>query len=150
MSNPTRRPAPPAGPPTQPALFDLDAGVAAKQAGVARAAAGADPVWRETAYRVLRALARSRREVHVDDFYAACPWHPARPNAWAAVWQRALREGLLAKTGRTRPTRLPEKQAHDYPLYRSLAFRGGHGAAGARPVPGGPAGRPAAGARDDG
>jgi hypothetical protein len=109
---------------TQPTLFDFAAGLAGKWEGMGRAAAGAGPVWREFAYLALRGLALTRREVHVDDLYAACAWHPPRPNAWGAVWQRALREGLLEKTGRTRPTRLPEKHAHEYPLYRSLIYAG--------------------------
>ena len=89
---------------------------------MARAAAGADPAWREFAFLALRGLAQQQREVHVDDLYAACGWHPPRPNAWGAVWQRAIREGVLQKTGRSRVTRLPEKHAHDYPVYRSLLF----------------------------
>lgn len=121
----------PAVPPpaSQPPLFDLAAGLAGKRAGIAQASAAADPVWREVAYLALQALARRQSEVHVDDLYAACPWRPLRANAWGAVWQRALRQGLLEKTGRTRPTRLPEKHAHEYPLYRSRVFRCGRPAA---------------------
>ena len=82
MSKATRRVAPPAG---QPTLFDLAAGLAGKRVGMARAAASADPAWREFAYLVLRGLAATRREVHVDDLYVACAWHPPSPNAWGAV-----------------------------------------------------------------
>jgi hypothetical protein len=123
--------------------------VAGKRAGIARAVAGAGPVWREFAYLALQALARRQREVHVDDLYAACPWRPPRPNAWGAVCQRALREGLLARTGRTRPTRLPEKHAHEYPLYRSLAFQGAHeGSLGTEGGDEGDAGEPPARGRE--
>ena len=118
-----RETATPPGSPRQLPLFDAAAGRAGKREGTARADAGADPVWREAAYLALQGLARTRSEVHVDDLYATCAWRPPRPNAWGAVWQRALREGLLVKTGRSRPTRLPEKHAHDYPVYRSLIFR---------------------------
>jgi hypothetical protein len=45
------------------------------------------------------------------------------PNAYGAVWQRAIRSGLLAKTGRTRPSRQPGKNAHEYPVYRSLVCK---------------------------
>ena len=93
-----------------------------KLAGMDRASQGSDPVWREYAYVTLLEVAAQQKTVHVDDLHAVIEWHPANPNAWGAVWQKAIRRGVLAKTGLYRPTRLPGKHAHEYPCYTSLIY----------------------------
>ena len=93
-----------------------------KLEGMDHVSAASDPVWREYAYLTLLEVAAQRKTVHVDDLHAVIAWHPASPNAWGGVWQRAIRRGVLAKTGLYRPTRLPGKHAHDYPCYRSLVY----------------------------
>ncbi|HXI15184.1 MAG TPA: hypothetical protein VNM48_02350 [Chloroflexota bacterium] len=100
----------------------LEKEVQLKLEGMDRASAASDPVWREYAYGKLLEVAARQKSVHVDDLHAVIEWHPASPNAWGGVWQRAIRRGVLAKTGLYRPTRLPGKHAHDYPCYRSLVY----------------------------
>ena len=111
---------------TQLSLFDLDAGRTRRDAGMQRAAEnaeGAEPGWADYALGLLRSLCERQPTVHVDDLSAICERQPASPNAWGAVWQRARRRGLIAKTGHERPTRLPGKHAHSMPIYRSLVYR---------------------------
>lgn len=103
-------------------LFDLMAGRARRDAGVDAAAAAQGTQWGVYAAGLLEGLARALPEVHTDDLARVIEWHPAHFNAYGAVWQRALRSGLLAKTGRTRPSKQPGKHAHEYPVYRSLVF----------------------------
>lgn len=95
---------------------------AARDEGMARASAAVGPVWREHAFLALRDLAREKPTVFVDDLYARVEWQPRSPNAWGSVWQRAIREGLIRKTGRTAPSKLRGKHAHHYPVYESLVY----------------------------
>jgi hypothetical protein len=79
-----------------------------------------DPTWAARAYAALLALARRQSLIHIDDFLAAFPERPARPNANGAIWMKALREGVLVPTGQSRKCRTDSgKHSHVYPIYRS-------------------------------
>jgi hypothetical protein len=99
----------------------LATGRAARDAGLADAAAHA-PRFVDRALAALEAIARQQPTVHVDDVIAV-GIEPPHPNAWGAVWMRAINAGLIARTGETRPSSDPRKRAHRYPVYRSLVFR---------------------------
>lgn len=108
----------------QTSLFDLMSGRERRDTGMGLAEAGEGTAWGEYAYQILKTLAEELPEVHTDDLERCLEWHPRHPNAAGAVWMRALRNGLLERTGRVRPSKQPTKRAHSYPVYRSLVFRG--------------------------
>lgn len=83
----------------------------------------ADPHWRDYIDAKLEGLARERKTIHVDDLYAVIDRYPDSPNSWGSIWQRAIKRGVLAKTGLSRPTKLPGKHSHEYPVYRSLFYQ---------------------------
>ena len=83
------------------------------------------PGWSDRAYRAIVMVARYRPEVHVDDVLAIFREQPAHPNAWGAVWQRAVRERVISRTGRLRETQDRRKHRHQYPVYRSEIFANG-------------------------
>jgi hypothetical protein len=107
----------------QTSLFDLMSGRERREVGMDLAAAAQGTAWSSYCYGLLEGLAAELPEVHTDDLARVIEWHPAHFNAYGAVWQRAIRSGLLAKTGRTRPSRQPGKNAHEYPVYRSLVCK---------------------------
>jgi hypothetical protein len=79
------------------------------------------PGFAEAAYSVIRSIAEKQPTVHVDDVLAVCPVAPHHPNAWGAVWMRAIRDRIIAHSGMVRPCRTDaKKNAHRYPVYRSL------------------------------
>lgn len=82
------------------------------------------PGFAAAAYEAIQSIAASQASVHIDDVLACGLPQPHHPNAWGAVWMRAIRAGLIERTDETRAcTRDPKKHAHRYPVYRSLAFQ---------------------------
>jgi hypothetical protein len=79
----------------------------------------------EVAYAAICHVARRQSEVHVDDILRFCKARPSHPNAWGAVWMRAIKDGTIMRTGRVRPCESdPLKHKHNYPVYRSGVFHG--------------------------
>ncbi len=106
-------------------LFDWADGAARRDRGMALASGAQEreaPGWAERAYAHLEALSLTREFVYTDDLLAVFPERPAHPNAYGAVWQRAIRNGLLSRTGMMRESRDPKKHRHNYPLYRSEIY----------------------------
>jgi len=95
---------------------------AKRDGGIARATSAQPIGWPEYAYGVLVDLARDEPTVHVDQFYARITWFGGHPNAMGGIWTRAIKAGVLVNTGQLRPTRLPGKNAHGCPVYRSLIY----------------------------
>lgn len=91
--------------------------------GMALAAHAEGPDFATAAYMAIRAVALRQITVHVDDVRRQCLLQPAHPNAFGAVWMRAIREGLIAPTGQRRKSTDPKKHAHQYPVYASLIVR---------------------------
>lgn len=82
-----------------------------------------DPGWRVRAYAAIHLVAAAQDSVHVDDIRAVFREPPLHPNAWGAVWMRAIRAGIISHSGRVRPCRSdPRKHAHQYPVYDSLVY----------------------------
>lgn len=114
---------------TKPDLFSYAAEAESrKQAGMKLALFAQDekvPEWSELAYRAIVAIAKRQETVHIDDVLRAFAAKPIHPNAWGSVWQRAIREDVIAHTGRVRKCSSdPKKNAHQYPIYSSLIFAG--------------------------
>lgn len=91
--------------------------------GMASAISG-QPDWGETAYLAICDIARRQRTVHVDDVLAVVSAKPRHPNAWGSIWMRAIREGIIERTGLVRKSEDAKKNSHQYPIYRSLMFSG--------------------------
>jgi hypothetical protein len=82
-----------------------------------------DPAWVERAYNAIVEIAKRSETVHVDDVLSTFSNPPRHPNSWGAVWMRAIRNGVIARTGTARPCTIdPKKHAHNYPVYRSLVL----------------------------
>ena len=108
-------------------LFAWADGAALRDSGMAAAGEAQErdaPGWAERAYQAIRIVARRDPEVHVDDVLAIFREQPAHPNAWGSVWQRAVRDGVISRTGRLRETRDRRKHRHQYPVYQSEIFAG--------------------------
>jgi hypothetical protein len=107
-------------------LFDWaehrrDAGMV--EAAFAEELTGSD--FGETAYAAICHVARRQCEVHVDDVLRYCRVKPGHPNAWGAVWMRAIKDGTLLKSDedRFRPCQSdPGKHKHQYRVYQSGLF----------------------------
>lgn len=76
--------------------------------------------WAELAYMAILSVARMKETVHVDDVRAIFSHEPHHHNAWGAVWMRAIRDGVIERTGTVRPSIDPKKHKHQYAVYRSL------------------------------
>jgi hypothetical protein len=84
-----------------------------------------NPDFGEAAYAAIRHVARRQCEVHVDDILRFCKTRPSHPNAWGAVWMRAIKDGVIVRTGRVKPCLSdPAKHKHQYPVYQSGLFYG--------------------------
>lgn len=80
----------------------------------------------EVAYAAICHVARRQSEVHVDDVLRFCRIKPSHPNAWGAVWMRAIKDGTIIRTGTVRPCLSDAgKHKHNYPVYESGIFRTG-------------------------
>lgn len=77
----------------------------------------------EVAYAAICHVARRQCEVHVDDILRFCKIRPSHPNAWGAVWMRAIKDGTIIRTGTARPCVSDAgKHKHNYPVYASGIF----------------------------
>lgn len=84
-----------------------------------------NPDFGEAAYAAICHVARRQCEVHVDDVLRYLKVRPSHPNAFGAVWLRAIRDGVIIRTGTVRPCLSdPIKNKHQYPVYRSGLFYG--------------------------
>lgn len=96
--------------------------------GMALAADAQDravPGFTELAYAHIFNLACEHEEVHIDLFLTTFKIKPDHPNAFGAPWQKAKRDRVIEHSGRVLPCTVdPTKHAHQYPLYRSLIYRG--------------------------
>lgn len=109
----------------QPDLFEI--AQCRRERGMGLAADAEDreqPEFAEIAYSAIRTIAEQQDTVHVDDVLPLCTVKPNHPNAFGAVWMRAIRERIIAHSGTVRPCRTDaKKNAHRYPVYRSLVGR---------------------------
>lgn len=71
-------------------------------------------------YNAICAVARRQEEVHVDHVIPLVKTKPTHFNSAGAVWMRAIKEGVILKTGMTRPCMTDSgKHRHSSPVYRS-------------------------------
>jgi hypothetical protein len=89
----------------------------------ARAEDFVQPDFAQAAYIAIRAVALRQELLHVDDIRRQCLIEPSHFNSWGAVWMRAIRDGLIERTGQYRKSTDPKKHAHQYPIYLSLIVK---------------------------
>jgi hypothetical protein len=98
-----------------------------KQRGMFLATAAQEfvsPLWSERAFNAIVRLARVNATVHVDDVLRFFHEKPSHPNAWGAVYSRAIREHVIQHSGRVKAcTSDPTKHKHLSPIYTSLIYR---------------------------
>jgi len=105
-------------------LFSHAEARAARDLGLSKAGRHAGR-FAENAYAAIKAVAERQATVHIDDVLRLGLATPHHPNAWGAVWMKAIRDKLIERTVETRPCTLDRKKhAHRYPVYRSLIRRG--------------------------
>ncbi len=104
-------------------LFDHAAALALRDDGMKRAAEHS-PRFADAAYAAIERIARRQLVLFTDDLTAELgDVKPQHPNAFGAVWMKAIRAGLIQRTAETRASADPAKHAHQYPIYFSLVFR---------------------------
>lgn len=97
------------------AIQDCDAGMAL--------AVAQSPHFAAIAYAAIVTVAKRQATVHVDDVLAECSARPRHFNSWGAVWMRAIRSGVIVRSGKLQHCRVDRgKHAHAYPVYRSCLF----------------------------
>jgi hypothetical protein len=104
-------------------LFSFAYAKARRDDGLQRADAHA-PRFAELAYEAIARVARRQPTVHVDDLAGEDVPLPNHPNAWGAVWMRAIRAGIITRSNQMRPCMSdPKKHAHRCPIYYSRIHR---------------------------
>lgn len=95
---------------------------AERDAAIAQVEAHSPPEWRVEAFAFLTEYLRTHREMFVDDLWTAGLPVPPELRALGALFNRAVRAGLMRKTDRY----LPSVRSHLSPkvVWRSLSFEG--------------------------
>lgn len=110
-----------------------------RDTGMARAAEAEDRSetgFADALYAAIVAVAKRQATVHFDDVNPLLTVRPLHFNASGSVWLRAIKDGVIVATGRTRPCATDRrKRAHNSPVYRSTLF----GRAAVATAPGRPA-----------
>lgn len=105
---------------TQTTLFDRDEAIARRDQGIERVDRAP---WKDRAFAALVRVARHQRELTADDVRAVDGLEdPHHPNAWGAVFMRAVRTGVIVNTGRTVNSDRPDAHRRRIPVYGSGVF----------------------------
>lgn len=98
---------------------DVRDAVVARDKALTAVEAGADSSWKAAAWKAMVGYLCSHAEFFVDDFWAESGLErPREARALGAVVQKAAREGLMERTGRSRPS--VRSNMSDKPVWRSL------------------------------
>lgn len=83
-----------------------------------------EPGYGEALYRCICDIAQQQETVHIDDVLRRFRRKPHHPNANAGPWRRAKNEHVIWPSGLSRRCSLDAgKNAHVYPVYKSLIWR---------------------------
>lgn len=110
-------------------LFDWADGAIRRDRGMALANEAQErdaPGWAGRAYAAIVFVARRDPEVFVDAVLLIFREKPHHHNAWAIVWRRAIKDGVITRTSESRQTADPAKRAHWYPVYASNIYAQRH------------------------
>ena len=106
----------------QPSLFDVAAGITARDKAIAQVEANADPTWKTQARNAIRWLVRSRLEFTTDDVWQEMADRryelPREPRAIGALMVEAAREGLIEATDRYVPSARPDCHRRPVKVWR--------------------------------
>lgn len=100
-------------------LFDV--AQEARDEALAAVAEHSDPDWRDEAYEFLTRFLEAHQFMHVDDLWAAGLPEPTEMRALGPLMQRAARNGLMVRTGQSRPS--VRSHLSEKPVWRSLICR---------------------------
>ena len=113
---------------SSPTLFDYAEARRLRDDGMSRATDAQEYDnygWGESLYLAICAVARRQEYFFVDDVSTIFSDPPAHPNAAGAPWQRAIRAGMIERTGKLIRSARKSAHAHNYPQYRSKIYAGG-------------------------
>lgn len=121
----------PGGPEKKPATPGLDAGRAARDEGMGRAALHADFDWLAAALNAVRMVAEARAEFTVDAVQARLVelgvGRPPEGRAMGAVMVSARQHGLIEGTDKYEPSSQPQCHANPRRVWKSLVYKGATG-----------------------
>lgn len=101
-------------------LFAYADAKALRDIGMTRASQAQGKPWSEVAYAAIERVARRQVTVHIDDVLREGIPAPHHPNAFGAVWMRAIRNQIIQRSVETRPCTVDRgKHAHRYVVYFS-------------------------------
>ena len=107
----------------QPSLFDVPAGIAARDKALAQVEANADPAWKIHARTAIEFLAKTRHEFTTDDVWQhLADRHqegPREPRALGAMMTTAARDGWIMPTDRYVPSARPDCHRRPIKVWRS-------------------------------
>ena len=98
---------------------ELVFGKALRDDGMKLAVEAEGQEWADRAFLAIIDVALAKPTVHVNDVLEIFPDPPRHHNAWGAVWMRAIRAGVIQRTGTTAPCVSAQKHARQAPVYRS-------------------------------
>lgn len=108
----------------QPSLFDVPAGIEARDQAIEQVEAHADPTWKLHATAAIRWLARTRPEFTTDDVWQELHVRnhggPREPRALGALMVAAAKQGLIEPTDRYVPSQRPDCHRRPVKVWRSL------------------------------
>lgn len=79
----------------------------------------------EALYECICGIAKAQPTVHIDDVLRRFKRKPTHPNANAGPWRRAKNDRIIHPSGTARRCAADSgKNAHIYPVYTSLIFKG--------------------------
>lgn len=83
------------------------------------------PGYGDTLYQCIFDVASEQETVHIDDVLKRFTLKPHHPNANAGPWRRCKNDRIITPSGMSRRCQLDAgKNAHVYPIYKSLIWRG--------------------------
>jgi hypothetical protein len=83
-----------------------------------------DTAWLEHALDAIARLARERRDLTVDECWAATAARPRDPRQMSALIVSAQNAGLIEKTAAHRPSTRPSNGGRSVHVWRSLTYQG--------------------------
>ena len=109
----------------QPALpLQPVAGEARKIEGIEQVLANERREWRQRALARIVRLAEQHRTFTADEVREACSdiEPPHHPNVWGAVMHKAIRAGIIRRTGELRRSTRKAAHSHSNPVWESLLW----------------------------
>lgn len=81
-----------------------------------------DETWKIKAYQTIKEIALSMKEFTVDDVWATGLKKPSEARVLGPIMSKAKNDGLIKKSGRSRPTTQKESHSADVTIWESLIY----------------------------